>query len=92
MLPAQVARDLQLLNLPKYATKQELKKAYHKFAKQFHPDLQRNISPEALNRQEDKFKALKSSYERLDHWMEHRDVRFDEFVSSSGSSKTVDFG
>ena len=35
----QIAGDLALMNLPKYASKIELKKQYHKFAKLYHPDV-----------------------------------------------------
>jgi DnaJ-domain-containing protein 1 len=34
-----VAKDLQLLNVPKYVSRDELKKQYHKLAKIYHPDI-----------------------------------------------------
>lgn len=39
ILTPQVTRDLQLLNVPKYVSKEDLKKQYHKLAKIYHPDI-----------------------------------------------------
>ena len=37
-MSTEIAKDLMMFNLPKYATSIELKKQYHKFAKIYHPD------------------------------------------------------
>ena len=46
-LQPQVARDLQLLNLPKYASRDDLKKQYHKLAKMYHPDVLHSRNPKS---------------------------------------------
>lgn len=66
----EIAKDLQLFNLPKYATKIELKKQYHKFAKLTHPDIliggkNSNMSDAQKAKIENKFAELTSAYERL---------------------------
>jgi len=49
----------EILNVDRKASKQEIKKAYRKLAKQYHPD--RNKAPDA----EEKFKEIQEAYEIL---------------------------
>jgi DnaJ-class molecular chaperone len=39
VLPKEIAADLTLMNLHKTVSKADLKKQYHKLAKQYHPDV-----------------------------------------------------
>ena len=48
-----------VLNVPRDASKDDIKNAYRKLALQYHPD--RNKSPEA----EEKFKQLQEAYEEI---------------------------
>ena len=66
-LTPQLAKDLTLLNLPKYASLPDLKKQYHKFAKVYHPDVvlsqlteeeRKLMGEEKMNKIESKFKEL----------------------------------
>ena len=61
----------EILGVSKNATKQEIKKAYRKLAKQYHPD--RNKAPDA----EEKFKEIKEAYEILSD--EQKRTNYDRF-------------
>ena len=69
-----------VLGLKKGADKKEIKKAYRRLAKQWHPD--RNDSPEA----EDKFKELQEAYEVLAD--DQKRAAYDQF----GHAGTQGFG
>jgi len=60
-MPPEIASDLTLMNLPKYVSRADLKKQYHKLAKIYHPDIiagdsSKLISEEQTKRLENKFK------------------------------------
>ncbi len=61
----------EVLGVSKNATKQEIKRAYRKLAKQYHPD--RNKAPDA----EEKFKEIKEAYEILSD--EQKRANYDRF-------------
>ena len=73
---------MQLLNLPKYVSKLDLKKQYHKFAKIYHPDaLQgsiqlKEITDHQKRKMEQKFKDLNDANDRLSTWIDERDSNF----------------
>lgn len=79
-MPPQVASDLNLLNLPKYVPKADLKKKYHVLAKLCHPDAHSSklISEAHKERLELKFKQLNESYNRLLEWVEVRDQELEK--------------
>jgi len=60
-----------VLNVPKKASKEEIKKAYRKLALKYHPD--RNKSPDA----EEKFKELSEAYAILSD--EEKRMQYDQF-------------
>ena len=76
---------MTLLNLPKYVSKTDLKKQYHKLAKLYHPDVQRSgvtLSEKDQKRIEEKFKSFNQAYERLQKWIDERELRFEESLRS----------
>ena len=70
----------EVLGLSKGASKQEIKTAYRKFAKQYHPD--RNKAADA----ETKFKEVQEAYEVLSD--EHKKAAYDQY----GHAGTQSFG
>eukprot|EP00347_Sterkiella_histriomuscorum_P012484 403368398 len=87
-LPPQIAKDLTLMNLPKFVSKPELKKQYHKLAKMYHPDILNSpkssmIPEQQKKRLEDKFKEFNQAYERLVEWIESRDATLDSDLSNN---------
>ncbi|WP_096270631.1 molecular chaperone DnaJ [Paucisalibacillus globulus] len=61
----------EVLGLEKNASKEEIKKAYRKLARQYHPDV--NKEPDAA----DKFKEAKEAYETLSN--EQKRAQYDQF-------------
>ena len=82
-MPQQIAQDLQLLNLPKYATKLELKKQFHKFAKMYHPDTFKEAPGIQLKKLEDRFKQISDANERLDKWISERDEALNDSLMNN---------
>ena len=74
-MSTQVASDLMMFNLPKYATSIQLKKQYHKFAKIYHPD--------AGGQNSEKFKDLTEAYDRLNDWIDNRDETLTEKIRNN---------
>ena len=73
-MPPQVAADLNMLNLPKYVSRADLKKQYHTMAKKYHPD----ATPHGANHLQDKFKLLSEAYARVETWVDERDRLLEE--------------
>jgi len=73
-----------VLGVTRNATPDEIKKSYHKLAKQYHPDL--NKDPEA----ETKFKEINSAYEKINSNSVQQDIppqpNFDHIFNSFGFS------
>ena len=63
----------EVLGVPKGATKQEIKKAFRKLAKKYHPDIYDGDPKEA----EDRFKEISEAYEVLED--EEKRARYDRF-------------
>ena len=69
----------EVLNVPKNASKKEIKKAYRKLALKYHPD--RNKSPEAV----EKFKEISEAYAVLSD--DEKRVQYDRFGHEGISSR-----
>ena len=70
-LSSEIVQDLQLLNLPKYASAVDLKRQYHKYAKIYHPDMASGDLMKTVN--EKKFQQISDANARLEEWMSLRD-------------------
>ncbi|MCF6297486.1 MAG: TerB family tellurite resistance protein [Flavobacteriaceae bacterium] len=55
----------QILEIKKDATDRDVKKAYRKMVKKYHPDKLRNLGSEHLKGAEDKFRQVQNAYERI---------------------------
>ena len=80
------------MNLPKYTSKADLKRQYHKLAKIYHPDLSRsNATPSEAEqkRREEKFKDFNQAYERLQAWVDERDAHLDESLRAGSHPSGV---
>ncbi|MFD0964424.1 TerB family tellurite resistance protein [Pseudofulvibacter geojedonensis] len=55
----------KLLNIDKSATDDEIKKAYRKMAKKYHPDKIQHLGETHVKAAEEKFKQIKTAYEQL---------------------------
>lgn len=73
----------EILGVSKTASADEIKSAYRKLAKQYHPDI--NKAPEAQN----KFKEINEAYEVLGD--EKKRANYDQFGSAEGAPNFNDF-
>jgi len=55
----------KMLEITKSATDDELKKAYRKMAKKYHPDKLQGIGPEHIKGAEEKFLQIQNAYEKI---------------------------
>lgn len=55
----------KILEIDKSASDNELKKAYRKMVKKYHPDKLQNVGPEHLKGAEDKFRQVQRAYEQI---------------------------
>ncbi|MBS4173589.1 molecular chaperone DnaJ [Bacillus sp. FJAT-49736] len=74
----------EVLGLQKNATKEEIKKAYRKLSKQYHPDI--NKAPDAA----DKFKEVKEAYEVLSD--DDKRAHYDQFGHTDPNQGFGGFG
>ncbi|WML47466.1 molecular chaperone DnaJ [Neobacillus sp. PS3-34] len=74
----------EVLGLSKGASKEEIKKAYRKLSKQFHPDI--NKEPDAA----DKFKEVKEAYETLSD--DQKRAHYDQFGHTDPNQGFGGFG
>ena len=58
-------KDFEILGLEPGASRNEVKKVYHRLAAQFHPDSGRNLSEEQQYLSTEAFKKIKEAYERI---------------------------
>ena len=61
----EVDGSYKILEIEKSATDDEVKKAYRKMVKKYHPDKLRNLGPEHLKGAEDKFLHVQKAYEHI---------------------------
>ena len=61
----EVDGSYKILEIEKSATDDEVKKAYRKMVKKYHPDKLRNLGPEHLKGAEDKFLHVQNAYEHI---------------------------
>ncbi len=74
----------EVLGVDRNATKQEIKKAYRRLARKYHPDV--NKSPDA----EEKFKEVKEAYEVLSN--DEKRAQYDRFGHAGPQTETGGFG
>jgi len=74
----------EVLGLTKSASKDEIKKAYRKLSKQYHPDI--NKDPDAV----DKFKEISEAYEVLSD--DQKKAQYDQFGHAAGNQGFGGFG
>jgi DnaJ like chaperone protein len=55
----------KILEIEKSASDTEIKKAYRKMVKKYHPDKLRNLGPEHIKGAEDKFRQVQKAYEHI---------------------------
>ncbi|MBI4344306.1 MAG: J domain-containing protein, partial [Euryarchaeota archaeon] len=58
-MPAEKRDYYEVLGVPKGASKEEVKKAYRRLAKKYHPD---KMPPERKKEAEERFKVLSEAY------------------------------
>jgi len=61
----EVDGSYKILEIEKSATDDEVKKAYRKMVKKYHPDKLRNLGPEHSKGGEDKFRMVQNAYEHI---------------------------
>ena len=61
----QVDSSYKILEIDKSASDTELKNAYRKMVKKYHPDKLRNLGPEHVKGGEDKFRQVQAAYEHI---------------------------
>ncbi|WP_047981450.1 molecular chaperone DnaJ [Ornithinibacillus contaminans] len=74
----------EVLGVDKGSSKEEIKKAYRKLARQYHPDV--NKEPDAA----DKFKEAKEAYETLSN--DQKRAQYDQFGHAAGNQGFGGFG
>ena len=57
--------DYKILEISKDASDNEVKKAYRKMAKKYHPDKLQGVSNDIIKMAEEKFNKIKEAYERI---------------------------
>lgn len=61
----EVDSSYKILEIDKAASDAEVKNAYRKMVKKYHPDKLRNLGPEHVKGAEDKFRQVQSAYEHI---------------------------
>ncbi|MFT5513605.1 MAG: DnaJ like chaperone protein, partial [Bacteroidia bacterium] len=63
--PASQTSSYTILEIESSATDEEVKKAYRKLARKYHPDRVANLGPAQVQSAEEHFKKMKSAYEQV---------------------------
>jgi DnaJ like chaperone protein len=61
----EVDSSYKILEIDKSATNEELKSAYRRMVKKYHPDKLRNLGPEHIKGAEEKFRQVQNAYEHI---------------------------
>lgn len=61
----EINSSYQILEIDKNASDAEVKKAYRKMVKKYHPDKLRNLGPEHMKGAEEKFRQVQNAYEHI---------------------------
>ncbi len=65
----------QILGVPRNASRQEIRQAYHHLAKVWHPDRFRNEDPELQQRATRELQRINMAYQELDRRSKHSDPK-----------------
>ena len=60
-----IENDYKILEISKDATDSDVKKAYRRMAKKYHPDKLQGVSDDIIKMAEDKFNKINQAYERI---------------------------
>lgn len=60
-----LVEDYQILGLSESASNSEIKKAYYKIAKKYHPDSYASMNEQSKKNAEEKFKKINNAYQRI---------------------------
>lgn len=60
-----IENDYKILEISKNATDYEIKKAYRRMVKKYHPDKLQGVSDDIIKMAEDKFNKINQAYERI---------------------------
>ena len=60
-----IDNDYKILEISKSSSDEEVKKAYRKMAKKYHPDKLQNVSDDIIKMAQEKFNKVNQAYERI---------------------------
>ena len=60
-----IDNDYQILEISNNVSDEDVKKAYRKMAKKYHPDKLQGVSDDIIKMTEDKFNRVNAAYERI---------------------------
>ena len=60
-----IDNDYQILEISNNVSDEDVKKAYRKMAKKYHPDKLQGVSDDIIKMAEDKFNRVNAAYERI---------------------------
>ena len=60
-----IENDYKILEISKSSSIEDVKKAYRKMAKKYHPDKLQNVSDDIVKMAQEKFNKVNQAYERI---------------------------